>query len=226
LTSPAPAEDRYDALLSAIALQVAALDGRPPGGALLGPRVLLLGAMDALPDERLVRLGVAVEFLRRATLVHRRPRSEHCSAENEGFRLSCTLHGDALLAESFRLLAADGDPRTVQILSAAMARVSEGELERLHDGGGAAARAAYAIGAADVAATLVGASASAGLALGRLAAVAGETHERRLDGEQAVLPDLPDNASQAADSGVAALLESVGSPDTLPDAVEPPVSGV
>ncbi len=121
---------RHEALLSRMAAQVSAFDGSLPGGALLGPRILLIAAQERLTDERLLRLGTAIEMTRRATIVHRDPKRE---GPWEGFgevRFSQTLLGDVLLSESFRLLALDGEPRTVQILARAMAGVAAGELER------------------------------------------------------------------------------------------------
>jgi hypothetical protein len=128
--APGPEVVRHEALLARIAAQVSVYDGSRPGGLLLGPRLLLMAAQKHLSDERLVRLGTAVEMIRRATLVHRDPQRE---SRWEGYGrtpFSQTLRGDVLLAESFRLLSEDGEPRAVQILSHAMAGVAASELER------------------------------------------------------------------------------------------------
>jgi hypothetical protein len=120
--------ERHNTLLTRISEQVSQVDGIPAGGALVGPRLFLLAAASTLPDDRLVRIGTAVELLRRATLTHREPQDEDAWPGHGDTVFSRTLLGDALLAESFRLLAEDGDPRTVSVLSAAMASVAESEL--------------------------------------------------------------------------------------------------
>lgn len=120
--------DRFDDLLDDIAGSVALIDGRPAGGALLGPRLMLVAAIDACTDGQLVRLGTAVELLHRATLVHREPQIEERRAGTGETQISRTLQGDILLAQCYRLLAEHGVARTGAILSRAMAEVAEGEL--------------------------------------------------------------------------------------------------
>lgn len=120
--------DRFSDLLEDIAASVSLIDGRPAGGALLGPRLMLVAAIDKLTDGQLVRLGTAVELLHRATLVHRQPQIEERRAGTGETAISRTLQGDILLAQCYRLLAEHGAARTGAILSRAMAEVAEGEL--------------------------------------------------------------------------------------------------
>jgi geranylgeranyl pyrophosphate synthase len=120
--------DRFSDLLEDIAGSVALIDGRPAGGALLAPRLVLLPAMEACADGQLVRLGTAVELLHRAALVHRQPQVEERRAVSGDTPISRTLQGDILLSQCYRLLAEHGAARTGAILSRAMAEVAEGEL--------------------------------------------------------------------------------------------------
>ncbi|HEY3268530.1 MAG TPA: hypothetical protein VGM37_16540 [Armatimonadota bacterium] len=177
-----PVAERHAILLNRVAESVARYDDRPPGGALLGPRLLFMAALGRLPDDRLVHLGAAVELLRRATLVHRAPTEETAWRGEGGARFSQTLRGDSLLAESFRLLAADGEPRTVGLLSRAMAGVAGGELERHEHGGTAeAARrlAAFYAGAAATGALVAGLSDEESAAYTAFGWCVGEVHARR-----------------------------------------------
>lgn len=204
--------DRHDALLRRVAEEVACLDGSEPGGALVGPRLLLLAAFDRLPDERLVRIATAVELLRRATLAHREPVLEVTSPATGSLRLSGTLVGDTFLAASFRLLAADGDPQAVAVLALAMAEAAEGEMESLAEGGGHRRRAAYAVGAADLGAALAELDADEARRLRHLAARVGESHER---GEPAAAAEGFGPVGGGREPLLASLLENVGKADVI-----------
>lgn len=214
---------RHEALLARIAAQVSVYDGSRPGGLLLGPRLLLIAAQKQLSDERLVRLGTAVEMIRRATLVHRDPQRE---SRWEGYGrtpFSQTLRGDVLLAESFRLLSEDGEPRAVQILSHAMAGVAAGELERHTED-------AEEVGIApNLHAAFYEGAAATGALVGRLrtsetkrliawARSVGECHELRLAGA----PCGPDAADRLRGGPLAGartlagrLLANLGAPDVV-----------
>jgi hypothetical protein len=183
--TPHPASlERQEVLLLRIAAQVAGLDGSRPGGALLGPRLFFLPALSRLPDGRLLNLGTAVELLLRATLVHRAPKREETWRGEGDTPFSQTLLGDTLLAESFRLLAADGEPRAVNLLSRAMADVAAGEMER-HAGDAEAAihrRAAYYEGAGATGALLAGFPPELSDRYAAWSRAIGERHDRLLAG--------------------------------------------
>jgi hypothetical protein len=205
--------ERQEALFLRIAAQVAGLDGSRPGGALLGPRLFFLPALARLTDARLLNLGAAIELLLRATLVHRAPKQEEAWRGEGGTRFSQTLRGDTLLAESFRLLAADGEPRAVGILSLAMAEVAAGELER-HAGGAEAAiarRAAYYEGAGATGALVAGMESARGARYATWARAMGERHERL----QAGLPVDDDPPEWETDNPIAlaATMRVLGSSD-------------
>lgn len=214
---------RHEALLSRMAAQVSAYDGSRPGGALLGPRLLLIAAQERLPDDRLLRLGTAVEMTRRATIVHRDPKREGLW---EGFgevRFSRTLLGDVLLSESFRLLALDGEPRTVQILARAMAGVAAGELERhtadTEDGEEALhLQSAFYEGVAATGALLGGLNPDDTVRYKEWARAAGACHERALAGLTPPVETLARLRRDALTGTVAfsgRLLERLGTPDIV-----------
>jgi hypothetical protein len=207
--------ERQEALLLRVAAPVGGLDGSRPGGALLGPRLFFLPVLSRLTDARLVNLGAAIELLLRATLVHRAPKREEAWRGEGATRFSQTLRGDTLLAESFRLLAADGEPRSVGILSRAMADVAAGELERR--GGGAEAairrRAAYYEGAGATGALLGGMDSALGARYTGWARAIGERHERLLAG----LPESDDPPEWDTDNrpALAAIFAALGSADVV-----------
>jgi hypothetical protein len=173
----------YRSVVDEVRSQADAYQGTGEEGPLLGPRLFLLAALGRIPEGRLVQLGTAIELLRRATLVHRAPR-----AAGGGF--TGTLRGDTLLSEAFRLLAADGDPRTVGVLSRTMATVSEGELERHEGEGGWVRRAAFYSGAAATGAVVAGLPEAEAQPLRQWAGALGEAHERILDQNVEFLPPL------------------------------------
>lgn len=198
-----PELGRHDALLTRISEQVSAVDGSPPGGALVGPRLFLLAAVAMAPDERLVRIGTAVELLRRATLTHREPEGEDCWAGHGDTRFSRTLLGDALLAESFRLLSEDGDPRTVSVLSAAMATVAKSELTGRESNFNALPEdkrrdaAAYYVGAARTGALVAGMPAVEAEEYANWGGEVGVARERALECGGAITPAPPVALSEA-----------------------------
>lgn len=169
--------------------------------------------MARLPDERLLNLGTAAELLLRATLVHRDPKREEAWLGEGPTRFSQTLRGDMLLAESFRLLAADGEPRAVEILSRAMADVAAGELER-HTGGAEGAirrRAAYYAGAGATGAFLGGLAPYEEDNYADWCRAIGERHGRLLAGLP-VAPEPPVWETSNAPA-MAAIRAAVGTPD-------------
>lgn len=214
--------NRYEALLARIARRVVDGDDLPLGGALLGPRLFLMAAIDAVPDDRLLRLGTVIELLRRATLVHRDPTLETTwNVEDAPF--SQTLRGDSLLARAFRLLAADGDPRTAEILSRAMASVAEGEMDRGQNGNTVrAARrlAAFYAGAAATGALVAGLSQEQTAACAAYATYVGEVHAARRWGIGPA-PELV-AAPPGMESLAAMALQCAGLPDIMEDVPRPP----
>lgn len=203
-------------VLARIADRAAALEGSSPGGALLGPR-LVIGAAGGVHDaERLARVGTAVELLRRATLVHRNPQVEEPWPGSGNTGLSGTLRGDMLFADSFRLLSEDGEPRLGTVLSRAMASVSEGEL-MFGAGSDQASRihcsAAYYRGAAATGAILSGADDNRCESLADWGQAVGEAHERALLGESVI----PLAATDAAPRDLCEwVLTAIGAPDRAP----------
>ncbi|HEY3415048.1 MAG TPA: hypothetical protein VGM51_18595 [Armatimonadota bacterium] len=203
-------------VLRRIADNVSALDGTQPGGALLGPR-LMIAVASRLPDaDRLVRAGVAVELLRRAILIHRAPQSEEGWRARDVTCLSGTLRGDMLFAESFRLLSEDGEPRLGTVLSRAMAAVSESEAVS-GSGGDPAFRirraAEYYRGAAATGAILGEVDATDADALAEWGHAVGEAHERALLGESVISPPGPAVVSCELCEWV---LSAVGARDRVP----------
>jgi hypothetical protein len=207
-----PDVERHDALLGRVAAEVSRLDGSEPGGALIGPRLLFLAAFGRLCDERLVKIGTAIELLRRATLAHREPQREAYTAATGDLRLSSTLVGDTHLAASFRLLADDGDPQTVAVLASAMATAAEGETERLIDGGGHRRRGAFAVGAVDVGISVCNLDAGEARRLRTVAAYVGEAHER---GDVTARAGMPGYTGNGRRSLLVSLLEHVGKADVI-----------
>lgn len=212
VTMAAPIE-AAEAVLGKIADCVSALDGSSPGGALLGPRLLIATAGGLADRERLVRLGTAVELLRRATLVHRAPQVEELGRGQRTTRLSGTLRGDMLFAESFRLLSEDGEPRLGTVLSRAMAAVSESEAKS-GVGCDTASRirraAAYYRGAATTGAVLGEVKGPCAESLADWGQAVGEAHERALLGEVVDAVAKPDAVPRELCEWV---LSTVGSPD-------------
>ncbi len=221
---PAREVERNESLLARIAARVSEFDGSRPGGALIGPRLMLMAALENAPDERLLRTGTAIELLRRATLVHRDPKRE-CRWEGYGaVAFSQTLRGDVMLAESFRLLAGDGDARVVDVLARAMASVAAGELVR-HTADADEGECAWALqasfyeGAARAGAILGGLVPSEADIFTAWARAAGETHERGVAGEPpdaGALRDLRGRAPIGPDAFADLLVARIGSPDMLP----------
>lgn len=206
---------RHAALLDRIARRVSIWDGAPPGGARLGPRLLLMGAI-GLDDDRLAHIGAAVELLRRATLTHREPEREGPLAGRDGGTFSAILHGDRMMAESFRLLSRDGGPEAVAILAGAMGRVAEGELLRHARGPGdpdAVLRgAAYHEGVARVAAWLAGWNEENARRYADWARQAGVFHLSARDGiDGAAAPDA--RGLPVDDTLMAAFMAALGQPD-------------
>lgn len=216
---------RHDAILQSVAARVSATDGSRPGGALIGPRLLLL-ATRGMPDEaRLISLATAIEMTRRATLAHRVPKGEDVWQGLGETRLSRTLLGDTLLAEAFRILAIDGEPRVIEILARAMASVATGEMAR-HGAGagdleGAIARlAAYYEGVAEMGALLGGLGPSEAARFTEWARALGERHERALRGQppsEDAVAQLRRGAPPGADALADRLLAQLGAADALTD---------
>lgn len=118
------AEDPREDALRRIERAVRALDFGTTQGPMLGPRILLFTAGEAAARDDVVKIGTAIELLWRANLRHETPVRTDLPAGAP----APTLAGDTMLAESYRLLAALGDPWLIQVLSRAMASASEGAL--------------------------------------------------------------------------------------------------
>ena len=119
-------------------LQAPASDTLAAGGKRLRPLLVLIcgGAQD---EEQLVRAAAAVELIHMATLVHddvvddallRRGRPTVFARDG---RETATATGDFLFSRAFALLAANGDPEQVRVLSDACLALARGELAQRHD---------------------------------------------------------------------------------------------
>jgi geranylgeranyl pyrophosphate synthase len=108
------------------------------GGKRLRPMLVLLCAGEAA-GERAVRAATAIELVHMATLVHddvlddaplRRGRPTVAATSG---RERATATGDLLFSRAFALLAAAGDLRSIELLSAASVALARGELAQRHD---------------------------------------------------------------------------------------------
>jgi geranylgeranyl pyrophosphate synthase len=119
-------------------LHAPASDTLAAGGKRLRPLLVLIcgGAQD---EEPLVRAAAAVELIHMATLVHddvvddallRRGRPTVFARDG---RETATATGDFLFSRAFALLAANGDPEQVRVLSDACLALARGELSQRHD---------------------------------------------------------------------------------------------
>ncbi|HZO58990.1 MAG TPA: polyprenyl synthetase family protein [Solirubrobacterales bacterium] len=119
-------------------LKAAASDTLSAGGKRLRPLLVLIcgGAEDA---DGLVCAAASVELIHMATLVHddvvdnallRRGRPTVFAS---GGRTAAMATGDFLFSRSFALLASNGDPEQVRVLSDACLALARGELAQRHD---------------------------------------------------------------------------------------------
>ena len=119
-------------------LHAPASDTLAAGGKRLRPLLVLIcgGAQD---EDPLVRAAAAVELIHMATLVHddvvddallRRGRPTVFARDG---RETAAATGDFLFSRSFALLAANGDPEQVRVLSDACLALARGELAQRHD---------------------------------------------------------------------------------------------
>jgi geranylgeranyl pyrophosphate synthase len=108
------------------------------GGKRLRPLLVLLCA-GAEGGEAAVRAGAAIELVHMATLVHDDVlddaplRRGHPTVAASAGRGRATCAGDLLFSRAFALLAAAGDQRAVELLSAASIGLALGELAQRHD---------------------------------------------------------------------------------------------
>ena len=108
------------------------------GGKRLRPMLVLLCAGEEAGEEA-VRAAAAIELIHMATLVHddvldaaplRRGRPTIAATAGRG---RATAAGDLLFSRAFDLLAAAGDRRAVELLSAASVALARGELAQRQD---------------------------------------------------------------------------------------------
>jgi geranylgeranyl pyrophosphate synthase len=108
------------------------------GGKRLRPLLVLLCAGEEAGEEA-VRAASAIELVHMATLVHddvldaaplRRGRPTIAATTG---RSRATAAGDLLFSRAFALLAAAGDLRSIELLSAASVALARGELAQRHD---------------------------------------------------------------------------------------------
>jgi geranylgeranyl pyrophosphate synthase len=108
------------------------------GGKRLRPMLVLLCAGEEGGEEA-VRGAAAIELIHMATLVHddvldaaplRRGRPTVAATSGRG---RATATGDLLFSRAFALLAAAGDGRSIELLSAASVALARGELAQRHD---------------------------------------------------------------------------------------------
>jgi geranylgeranyl pyrophosphate synthase len=108
------------------------------GGKRLRPLLVLLCAGEESGDEA-VRAAAAIELVHMATLVHddvldaaplRRGRPTVAATSG---RARATATGDLLFSRAFALLAAAGDLRAIELLSAASVALARGELAQRRD---------------------------------------------------------------------------------------------
>jgi geranylgeranyl pyrophosphate synthase len=108
------------------------------GGKRLRPMLVLLCAGEDA-GERAVRAATAIELIHMATLVHddvldaaplRRGRPTVAATSG---RDRATATGDLLFSRAFALLAAAGDRRSIELLSAASVALARGELAQRQD---------------------------------------------------------------------------------------------
>jgi geranylgeranyl pyrophosphate synthase len=108
------------------------------GGKRLRPMLVLLCAGEE-GGEAAVRGATAIELIHMATLVHddvldaaplRRGRPTVAATSG---RERATAAGDLLFSRAFALLAAAGDARSIELLSAASVALARGELAQRHD---------------------------------------------------------------------------------------------
>jgi geranylgeranyl pyrophosphate synthase len=108
------------------------------GGKRLRPLLVLLCAGEEAGEEA-VRAASAIELVHMATLVHddvldaaplRRGRPTIAATSG---RSRATAAGDLLFSRAFALLAAAGDLRSIELLSAASVALARGELMQRHD---------------------------------------------------------------------------------------------
>jgi geranylgeranyl pyrophosphate synthase len=108
------------------------------GGKRLRPMLVLLCAGEEA-DEAAVRSAAAIELIHMATLVHddvldaaplRRGRPTVAATSG---RARATATGDLLFSRAFALLAAAGDARSIELLSAASVALARGELAQRQD---------------------------------------------------------------------------------------------
>ncbi len=108
------------------------------GGKRLRPMLVLLSAGEEA-GERAVRAAAAIELVHMATLVHddvldaaplRRGRPTVAATAG---RERATATGDLLFSRAFALLAAAGEERSIELLSAASVALARGELAQRHD---------------------------------------------------------------------------------------------
>jgi geranylgeranyl pyrophosphate synthase len=108
------------------------------GGKRLRPMLVLLSAGEEA-GEGAVRAAAAIELVHMATLVHddvldaaplRRGRPTVAATAG---RERATATGDLLFSRAFALLAAAGEQRSIELLSAASVALAQGELAQRHD---------------------------------------------------------------------------------------------
>lgn len=110
------------------------------GGKRIRPILAILSAFsvcDKCDQQRLIKLGCALEMVHMATLIHddviddSKTRRGHPTAASEFGNTKAILSGDVLLARAMRMLALDGDLEIIQSVSEAVVKLAEGEVLEL-----------------------------------------------------------------------------------------------
>ncbi|MFM9872059.1 MAG: polyprenyl synthetase family protein [Fimbriimonadaceae bacterium] len=110
------------------------------GGKRLRPALVFLSARSTgleFDYHRAVQLGVAMELIHMATLIHDDVIDDAATRRGEPTAFSIhgitpsILGGDVLLAKAMRLLAEDGDLRIIRLVSQAVVELAEGEVQEI-----------------------------------------------------------------------------------------------
>jgi octaprenyl-diphosphate synthase len=110
------------------------------GGKRLRPALVFLSARTTgleFDNHRAVQLGVAMELIHMATLIHDDVIDDAATRRGEPTAFSIhgitpsILGGDVLLAKAMRLLAEDGDLRIIRLVSQAVVELAEGEVQEI-----------------------------------------------------------------------------------------------
>lgn len=110
------------------------------GGKRIRPALAILSAFsisESAPQDRLIKVGAALELVHMATLIHddvidesSTRRGQPTAAFKHG-NTAAILSGDVLLARAMRILAIDGDLEVIRKVSSSVVELAEGEVMEL-----------------------------------------------------------------------------------------------